>query len=126
MHARVRVPEGDASIGDLHARSLAAARRRRRCSCRSASCTPTTPPDRDCSRAGATRTPRLPDPLPGHATRARRAGCGRLLDVADRMLFLVLDRHGHAVGHLGFASAAAADRAMEIDNVVRGEAGRRG
>ena len=47
-----------------------------------------------------------------------RAG---LLDVADRVLFLVCDRHGHAVGHLGFAAAAAEDGSMEIDNVVRGE-----
>jgi perosamine synthetase len=47
-----------------------------------------------------------------------RAG---LLDVADRVLFLVCDRHGHAVGHLGFAAAGAADGSMEIDNVVRGE-----
>jgi perosamine synthetase len=46
-----------------------------------------------------------------------------LLDVTDRVLFLVCDRHGHAVGHLGFADAAAADGSMEIDNVVRGERG---
>ncbi len=49
-----------------------------------------------------------------------RAG---LLDVADRMLFLVCDRHGHPVGHLGWANAAAADGSMEIDNVVRGAKG---
>lgn len=47
-----------------------------------------------------------------------RAG---LLDVPGRVLFLVCDRHGHAVGHLGFASADAEDGSMEIDNVVRGE-----
>ena len=46
-----------------------------------------------------------------------------LLDVSDRILFLVCDRHGHPVGHLGFASAAAEDGSMEVDNVVRGEAG---
>ena len=40
------------------------------------------------------------------------------------MLFLVCDRHGHPVGHLGFANAAADDRSMEIDNVVRGERAR--
>jgi perosamine synthetase len=44
-----------------------------------------------------------------------------LLDVADRVLFLVCDRHGHVVGHLGFAVAAADDGSMEIDNVVRGQ-----
>jgi perosamine synthetase len=44
-----------------------------------------------------------------------------LLDVEDRILFLVCDRHGHPVGHLGFADGLAGDRALEIDNVVRGE-----
>jgi perosamine synthetase len=44
----------------------------------------------------------------------------RLLDVEDRMLFLVLDKHGHAVGHLGYASCLNDDAEMEIDNVVRG------
>jgi perosamine synthetase len=47
-----------------------------------------------------------------------RAG---LLDVEDRLLFLVLDRHGHPVGHLGFANALAGASELEIDNVVRGE-----
>jgi perosamine synthetase len=46
-----------------------------------------------------------------------RAG---LLDVEDRLLFLVCDRHGHPIGHLGFAGALAGDRSMMIDNVVRG------
>jgi perosamine synthetase len=49
-----------------------------------------------------------------------RAG---VLDREDRMLFLVLDRHGHAIGHLGFANALEGDRELEIDNVVRGESG---
>ncbi len=44
-----------------------------------------------------------------------------VLDVADRILFLVQDRFGHTVGHLGFAGADNAGRALEIDNVVRGE-----
>lgn len=44
-----------------------------------------------------------------------------ILDVPDRVLFLVCDRHGHPVGHLGFAGALAGCREMEIDNVVRGE-----
>jgi perosamine synthetase len=52
-----------------------------------------------------------------------RAG---LLDVEDRLLFLVCDRHGHAVGHLGFANALDGDRALEVDNVVRGEPGEPG
>ena len=46
-----------------------------------------------------------------------RAG---LLGVEDRILFLVCDRHGHTVGHLGFAGALAGDGSMMIDNVVRG------
>ncbi|MDX6716259.1 MAG: perosamine synthetase [Baekduia sp.] len=45
-----------------------------------------------------------------------------VLDAPDRLLFLVCDRHGHAVGHLGFADALSGDRAVEVDNVVRGEA----
>ena len=44
----------------------------------------------------------------------------RLLDVEDRLLFLVLDKHGHAVGHLGYASSINDHGEMEIDNVVRG------
>jgi perosamine synthetase len=46
-----------------------------------------------------------------------------LLDVDDRILFLVCERHGHPVGHLGFAAAATGDGSMEVDNVVRGERG---
>jgi perosamine synthetase len=50
----------------------------------------------------------------------------QLLDVEDRILFLVCDRHGHPVGHLGFANALGGDREIELDNVVRGEPGQRG
>jgi perosamine synthetase len=49
-----------------------------------------------------------------------------VLDKEDRLLFLVCDRHGHAVGHLGFAGALDGDRALEVDNVVRGEDGEPG
>jgi perosamine synthetase len=45
----------------------------------------------------------------------------KLLDVDDRLLFLVLDRRGYPVGHMGFANADNDAMAMEIDNVVRGE-----
>ncbi len=55
----------------------------------------------------------------GTATWLRRG----LLDVPDRILFLVQDRFGHTAGHLGFASADSPDRSLEVDNVVRGEAG---
>jgi perosamine synthetase len=45
---------------------------------------------------------------------------GKLLDVPDRILFLVKDRHGNDVGHLGFANCVNDDGMMEVDNVVRG------
>ena len=44
----------------------------------------------------------------------------KLLDIEERILFLVLDRYGNPIGHLGFASAINDEREMEIDNVVRG------
>jgi len=44
----------------------------------------------------------------------------KLLAVEDRILFLILDRHGNRVGHLGFANCLNDLCAMEIDNVVRG------
>jgi perosamine synthetase len=44
----------------------------------------------------------------------------RLLDVEDRLLFLVMDPHGTAVGHLGYANCLNDLGEMEIDNVVRG------
>jgi hypothetical protein len=43
-----------------------------------------------------------------------------LLDVPDRILFLVLNRHGSSVGHLGFANALNDASLIELDNVVRG------
>jgi perosamine synthetase len=47
----------------------------------------------------------------------------RLLDVPERLLFLVLDRYGRPVGHLGFANCLNDRCEMEIDNVVRGVKG---
>jgi perosamine synthetase len=44
----------------------------------------------------------------------------KLLDVEDRLLFLVVDRHGHAIGHLGFAHCLNEAGEMEVDNVLRG------
>jgi len=46
-----------------------------------------------------------------------------VLEREDRILFLVADRHGHHVGHLGFTGAFEGVRELEIDNVVRGEGG---
>jgi perosamine synthetase len=36
------------------------------------------------------------------------------------MLFLVVNRFGRAVGHMGFASAVNEDHSLEMDNIVRG------
>lgn len=58
----------------------------------------------------------------GTARWLRRA----LLEVPDRILFLVCNRHGHAIGHLGFADGLAGERSLEVDNVVRGELGQPG
>jgi len=46
----------------------------------------------------------------------------RLLDVADRMLFVVVDPHGNRIGHMGLAGALNDASEIEIDNVVRGVA----
>jgi perosamine synthetase len=45
----------------------------------------------------------------------------KLLDVEDRLLFLVLDKHGYYVGHLGYANALNDNMEIEVDNVIRGE-----
>lgn len=50
----------------------------------------------------------------------------RLLNVDHRMLFLVVDKYGKLVGHIGLANPCEAKnggRAIEIDNVVRGVSG---
>ena len=70
---------------------------------------------------------RLPHASSRSPTRARarwlRAG---LLDVEDRILFLVCDRHGHPSGTSASPTPPAATRALEVDNVVRGDAGEPG
>jgi len=43
-----------------------------------------------------------------------------LLDIPDRILFLVLDEFGAPIGHMGFANAVNEDCLMEFDNVIRG------
>ncbi len=43
-----------------------------------------------------------------------------LLDVEDRLLFLVTDSRGMPIGHLGYANAVNDRGELEIDNVVRG------
>jgi perosamine synthetase len=46
-----------------------------------------------------------------------------LLDAQDRMLWLVTERDGRAIGHMGYANALNDRRELEIDNVIRGESG---
>jgi RimJ/RimL family protein N-acetyltransferase len=43
-----------------------------------------------------------------------------LLDVPDRILFLVLNPYGQPIGHMGFANALNTEGMMELDNVIRG------
>jgi perosamine synthetase len=57
--------------------------------------------------------------VPGTASWIRE----RILGVEDRMLFLVEDAKGDAVGHIGFADCINDNMNMEIDNVVRGISG---
>jgi len=63
----------------------------------------------------------FPTRFPVSPERTKRWVRERLLDVDDRLLFLVLARHGTVVGHLGIAGALRGDERVEIDNVVRGE-----
>ena len=44
----------------------------------------------------------------------------RVLGAPERMLFLVVNKVGRVVGHLGFANALSADCSLEMDNIVRG------
>ena len=46
-----------------------------------------------------------------------------LLDVPDRILFFVLNWAGHIVGHAGFTHCDNDEGRMEVDNVVRANAG---
>jgi len=44
----------------------------------------------------------------------------QVLDNPSRILFLLLDKFGNRIGHLGYANCLNDDGEMEIDNVVRG------
>jgi perosamine synthetase len=44
----------------------------------------------------------------------------RVLAVPERMLFLVVNKFGRTVGHLGFANALNDECSLEMDNIVRG------
>ena len=43
-----------------------------------------------------------------------------LLDIPDRILFLVLDEFGTSIGHMGFTNALNDEGLIEFDNVIRG------
>ncbi|HSW70213.1 MAG TPA: GNAT family N-acetyltransferase [Gammaproteobacteria bacterium] len=58
----------------------------------------------------------FPVTLEGTATWLQK----NLLDVEDRILFLVVNAHGQALGHLGFANGLNDQAELEIDNVLRG------
>jgi perosamine synthetase len=45
----------------------------------------------------------------------------RLLDVEDRILFLVVDNQGKVAGHIGFNACSNNEFLFEIDNVVRAD-----
>jgi len=44
----------------------------------------------------------------------------RLLDEPDRILYLVLEPRGRAIGHMGLSIVVQNDCLLEIDNVIRG------
>lgn len=43
-----------------------------------------------------------------------------LLEVPDRILFLVINRFGVPIGHMGFADSLNKEGTLELDNVIRG------
>lgn len=43
-----------------------------------------------------------------------------VLDVADRMLFMVTDKFGNQIGHMGYANGLNDAGELELDNIVRG------
>jgi perosamine synthetase len=62
----------------------------------------------------------FPTRFPTSVDRTRRWLRDRVLDADDRVMFLVLDRHGHLVGHLGFADALNDRFTIKADNMIRG------
>jgi perosamine synthetase len=44
----------------------------------------------------------------------------RVLAAPERMLFLIANKFGRVIGHMGFASAINDDASLEMDNIVRG------
>jgi|APSaa5957512535_1039671.scaffolds.fasta_scaffold09023_4 RimJ/RimL family protein N-acetyltransferase len=43
-----------------------------------------------------------------------------VLDMPDKILFLIFDTYGQPIGHLGFANVFNSNGIFELDNVVRG------
>jgi len=44
----------------------------------------------------------------------------KVLEVDDRILFLIIDKSKNLIGHLGFSNALNDFRELEMDNIVRG------
>ena len=44
-----------------------------------------------------------------------------LIDVEDKILFLVVRDGGHPIGHIGLANCLNKKMQFEIDNVIKGE-----
>lgn len=45
----------------------------------------------------------------------------QVIDNENRLLFLVINKYGQRIGHVGFANAISSDQSIEADNIVRGE-----
>lgn len=63
---------------------------------------------------------RFPITFEGTQTWLRR----KILATPDRILFLIVDKHGWPLGHLGYANCLNDKEEMEVDSVLRGEEGR--
>lgn len=45
----------------------------------------------------------------------------QVIDNENRMLFIVINKYGQRIGHVGLANAISGDQSIEADNIVRGE-----
>lgn len=45
----------------------------------------------------------------------------QVIDNENRMLFIVINKYGQRIGHVGLANAISSDQSIEADNIVRGE-----
>ena len=44
-----------------------------------------------------------------------------IINNSDRILFLIIDRYGNKVGHIGYANCSSKKAELEIDNVLKGK-----